>query len=252
MPTFNFTYPVPDETWVENWSDGLDATLPYIGPATLDIWFDEITGHIKGSTFDLQEGETAWPGETPAGTPGPTKITVNAADGDKSVAALWFAKLKSEYQTMTDEEYPAEITTHINTDGKDYHKITNPRPDHLFECLLEDGGNAIQFSHIIKFPETHHEYECKVRKAKVQWYNERYDLGTAAEADATTFVGACDTYLAAQAENQQWMYIVTPTSGIPKIPLSVMTAISTITSAVGDEFVAPTIMDYIPTIQFWE
>lgn len=250
MPTFNFTYPIPDELYVENWSQGLTGTLVYDGPAEVNLWFDENTRHMHVSDWDLEEGETE-----PKNANDLIKMTVNAADGDRAITMLWLAKLKGEYATMSEAEFPEEIQEHITGDGKDYMNITNPRPDHLFDMQLDNSEEpTIYLEHILKFPETHAEYECRKRRAKVKFYADEYDLGEEAEAAAVTFLATCDTYMESMENNFQWMYIEQPMSDVPKIPLVVLSAISTVVNAVGDEYekLRPGLLEWEPINKFWE
>lgn len=249
MPTFNFTYPVPDELYVENWSQGLTGTLVYDGPAEVNLWFNEDSKTLQTSDWDVEEGETE-----PKHVDSLKKVTVNAADGDRAKTILWFAKLRSPKAEMGASEYPEEIRESVTSDGKNYERITNPRPDHLFQLVLNTSGSdtpTILIEHILKFPETHAEHICKVRRAKVKHFADQYDLGAEAEAAALTFDSACAAYLEAMADNHQWMYIEQPLTSIPKIPLSVASAIATIVGAVGNDFVEPGIMQWEPTTKFW-
>lgn len=261
MPTFNFTYPVPDEIWVENWSQGLTGTLAYKGPAEVNMWFDDYTLTFVGSDFDLDSDQDGMPDTTQAGHEGLTKITVNAGDGHRSAAACWLAKLRATDQNtnaMDSDELPDEVTTDITTAGRNYQKITNPRPDHLFDLALTDEGGedspGFALEHILKHPESHHEFEAKKRKAKVQYYVNTYDLGTDAETAGTNYISAVDDYLESIDSHYPWQFITVPMNTVPKIPLSVMTAVSTITSAVGPENDQYDIqvLDYTPTTMFWE
>ena len=246
MANFNFTYPVPDELWVENWSNGLTGTLVYKGPAEVNLWFDHSNKFFVGSDFDLDSDQDGFPDTTEVNEKGLTKLTVRAADGNKSIAAMWLAKLKSTDQetfAMDSDEFPDETTTRIQTDGRDYLKITNPRPDHLFMLQMDEfDGSAWELEHKIKSPEAHTVYEARRRRNRVSYYQDTFDLGAGPESDATAFISATNTYIADRADHYPWQFITIP-KDVPKIPLSVMTAISNIKNAMPD---VEENMQYVP------
>ena len=80
-----------------------------------------------------------------------------------------------------------------------------------------------------KRQESHNAFLARQRLHNVSHYHETYDLGPSGESDASAYITKLNTYIAGEEGKWPWAYVTHPArSEVPKVPLTVATAITTV------------------------
>lgn len=250
MATYEFTYKVPDTLWVNSWEDGNTATgkiksddpivkawIARGGPEPL----------LLASTFSgINSADSALDTNPIIGTsnedpgyyfPGYTleekTIDLRTAS-DTMKQAAWHLKMSSTADMDDEEDVPRTYTSKAvpNLSGRTYNDMDNPGPADCWTPDWEswDSDGFMEFNALIKSDLNQFELDAVWRREEVKFYQDKYDLGTEGDSDATAFIAACNAYLTKWNPTKPWMDDGTfRTAGdfetAPKIPLSVVSAL---------------------------
>lgn len=259
MATYTFTYKVPDILWTNKWDTNATAT----GTLKLDqaehkLWFDPEFQTLEYSTLmeNIDSAGNLPVTITPFGEPGQSElveITLTAGTDDKTNMALWIAKHHDGvYGSLDSDEHPAEVyeatpipvySSEPGFEDHTYQKETNPHPAKVWELVLNQADDGVDFLANIKNADTFGEINARARRHEVKHYADIYDLGAEAESDATAFLANVSAFITKWDDLKPWMidhrHIEHQQTAAPKIPMSVASAIATIKQTgmdVGNEF----------------
>lgn len=203
------TLNVPNELWVNNFSENKTATYTYSGPST--VWLViESNGSISDSVFDAEPETTK------------TKIEVDIATANNATLA---AVIGLKQNLDTDYEYT--YTPETNHDGSVYQKIANPKVGdyYLFNYNTSQG---VVLELIVKDPKISNWQIAQDRKAYVVKYDDAFDFETADQTKIDTYLAAINAYLTTIENAYPWKFITVNKSEVPKIPVSLTTLFSTL------------------------
>ena len=221
MATYEFTYKVPDQVYVDSWAEGKTATAKVkLDDPVITAFVDtfEQPARIVGSTLeDGIDSEGAFRlsrGETPGALYGEVtqcrSITIDASKGDKEAMAAWLCKRQIS-GAMDSDEFPnpeyAEADVPVLSGSKKFQELQNPMPSDYWEMVAGAGADvdSVNFRFISKSDLTTGETATFQRREEVKFYYDKYDLGPAGESDAKAFLTACDEFLAKFKPVKPWM-----------------------------------------------
>ena len=209
----NFTVNVPDEWWVDSWSnnDTLSYTLPDEAPS--HFWYLNHEGTDNQRIFfdsDEAQGFAMNDGWT----------------SEKLACADYPAAAAHEWHRTRDHTYTTENVT--MKDGQVYKKKTNPLLSDLF--TLDDSLGKPKLNAMIKYPTTYAEHRVATRKTYVSRYNNVYDFESSVQTKIDNFLAAADSYATMMATVYPWQLdSLNDTTGCfatPKVPTDLITVFS--------------------------
>ena len=202
-----FTVNVPDQLWVDSWTNEDTIEYTYNGPDNLHI--------VVKTTGDFEIIEWAETAPTRLIDAETEQVLELDADTHTSVAHLLVAGWVADY-TYT-------YTTITNHDDSEYEEMSNPQLPDMFEAKynITDG---FHLSPIYKKVDTVCEITARERLAYVVKYDDAYDFDADTQAVIDTFKSAMSTYLTAMATVYPWRYVTIDTAEIPRVPASLVAA----------------------------
>lgn len=212
MAAINFTIAVPDDWWVDSWSnnDTLSFTYPDGAPATFQWIKHEGEGRFEAyiDSDNLKEETNLGDGEV--------LETLNASD--YPAVATWL-HIKTTDHTFDD------VTM---GDGSVYKKINNPILRDLFE--IDDSGGKPTLRAVYKQITSVIENKVKTRKQYVNAYNSTYDFSSDIQTKIDAYITAADSFATMMAPVGPWMLDShndhAGKFASPKIPTDLITAFS--------------------------
>lgn len=197
-----FTIAVPDEYWVDSWTENKTMTWVYQGPDTLYILLDHQEIIKSWSQEEIVRDEST----------DVEKVRILHAEEDLA-AAHWLTSLGRDHQYQY-----AESTNH---DGSIYRYYTNPRIRDLFE-LFYSSNTGFRLEPIYKNTETWCEREAKKRKEFVKKYHDLYEFGEEINNEVRDYFKKIDDYLGKMEKIYPWKYAEISGEDIPKIPIRLL------------------------------
>jgi hypothetical protein len=194
-----FSYPLPDELYVEGVSGNITATYTYDGPETFDVQIDDF-GNILD--IDIQNDPELGPD---------FRKTINATT-HTAVAYLLGRYFVGEYKW----EYEYEDETMDN--GDVYKKMINPDLCDAYELIFNFETNDWKLEQIVKHQDNPAALQAKKRKENIQKYSEKYSFGTETDTLIDNYVEELDTFIANNPPLKTWKYINFNLNSIPKLP----------------------------------
>lgn len=203
-----FTINVPDQLWVDKWTENKTQTLTYDGPETYYV------------IISNNETVTRWsdePIEPVIGGPASEKL-VEVDSATQPEIAYW----------MTTK---GEIVEHlfrdvVNHDNSIYKEITNPSIHDYFYAVYDQVQDKILLKLITRKTLTFPEIKATERLAYVNLYNGVYGFSTEIQATIDQFVTETNAYLETMKDIYPWKYVTLDDSAVPKIPASLVTEFS--------------------------
>jgi len=205
-----FTINVPDQIWVDSWTENKTESYEYLGPSTYYVLID-------GST----NLASMWSEESIDANPD-TKdfvVTVDTTD-DTNLPVAYFMHTQGN-----EHEYTYEDET--NHDGSVYQKITNPLIHDYFD-IGYDTDAGLQLVPIYKNTKTIAEEKAEKRIEYVKKYNDTYDFDADTQAIIDTFLSDMTSYMTTMSSVYPWKYVTIDENEIPKIPASIVTVFNTL------------------------
>lgn len=204
-----FTVNVPDDLWVDSWTENKTTDYTYNGPSTINVLvsltddFPIVRWSEDDITVDDEDKELV--------------VTIDA-DTDTAIAhAIVNAGAEHEYT----------YTTITNHDDSTHEEINNPTINDIYEVECTP-ANGFVLKQIIKQSETMNERTAKERLAYVVKYDEAYDFDDATQTVIDTFKTNIDNYLTTMSTVYPWRYVTIDATVIPKIPASLVATFNTL------------------------
>lgn len=210
-----FTVAVPDEYWVDKWTENKTMSWVYEGPGKLYVLLSCQEQIVSWSEQEITRNEQQ----------DIEKIRILDADQHTAVAHCL---------TSVGSQHEYQYAESINHDGSVYRYFTNPRIQDLFEvCYASNRGFDLKA--IIKHPETWCEKEAKKRRDFVKKYSNLYDFGVEVNAEIDSYIEKIENYLTGMQEIYPWKYVEIDGTDIPKIPISLFRALNLPSYGENDE-----------------
>lgn len=204
-----FTVNVPDDLWVDSWTENKTTDYTYNGPSTINVLVS-LTGDfpiVRWSEDDITVDDEDKQ----------LVVTIDA-DTDTAIAhAIVNAGAEHEYT----------YTTITNHDDSTHEEINNPTINDIYEVEYTP-ANGFVLKQIIKESETMNERTAKERLAYVVKYDEAYDFDDATQTVIDTFKTNIDNYLTTMSTVYPWRYVTIDATVIPKIPASLVATFNTL------------------------
>ena len=205
-----FTINVPDQIWVDSWTENKTESYTYDGPSTWNVLIDGNTNLASDWSED--------PIEVSPGTRD-VVVTLDATD-DSNLPVAYFMHTQG-----VDHEYTVEDET--NHDGSVYQKTTNPLIHDYFD-IGYDTDAGLQLVPIYKNTKTIAEEKAEKRIEYVKKYNDTYDFDADTQAIIDTFLSDMTAYMTTMSSVYPWKYVTIDENEIPKIPASIVAVFNTL------------------------
>jgi hypothetical protein len=203
-----FTYPLPDELYIEGVSGIIVGTYTYDGPEKFDVQIDPITGDILD--IDIQND----PKEGPD-----FRKTINAS---KNIEAAY---LLSHY-FVDDYVWEYEFEDEIMENGDVYKKLTNPNLSDVYQLRYDFETNDWKLDQILKQQDNPSTSEAKIRKEYIEKYSSKYSFGEEVDSLIENYIEQLDTFIENNPPLKTWKYINFDFKSVPKIPAKISIEIS--------------------------
>jgi hypothetical protein len=207
-----FSYPLPDELYVEGVSGNITGTFTYDGPETFDV---EIDGSGDVLDIDIQNEPELGP------------------DFRKTIDATKQPEVAYLLGHYFDENYIAPVSETVDEvmeNGDVYKKPLNPDLTTAYQVKYNTQENDFELVQIVKQQDNPAALEAKKRKENIQKYADKYSFGTEVDDAIETYITTLDTFITNNPPLKTWKYINFNLNSVPKIPASIAIELSKIPS----------------------
>ena len=207
-----FSYPLPDELYVEGVSGNITGTFTYDGPETFDV---QIDGSGDVLDIDIQNEPELGP------------------DFRKTIDATKQPEVAYMFAHYFDENYIAPVSETVDEvmENSDvYKKPLNPDLTTAYQVKYNTQENDFELVQIVKQQDNPAALEAKRRKENIQKYADKYSFGTEVDDAIETYITALNTFIANNPPLKTWKYINFNLNSVPKIPASIAIELSKIPS----------------------
>lgn len=194
-----FSYPLPDELYVEGVSGEVTGTYTYDGPESFDV---EINTFGEIVDIDIQR-DPEFGSEF--------RKTINATT-HTAVAYHLSHYFVEDYNW----EYQFEDETLDN--GDVYKKPLNPDLRDAYSIKYNKEKDEFELVQIIKEQDNPSTLEAKRRKEYIQKYAEKYSFGEAVDLAIETYIQELNEFIADNPPLKTWKYTNFNLGSVPKIP----------------------------------
>jgi len=206
-----FSYPLPDELYVEGVSGNIVGNFTYDGPETFDVEIDR-----SGFVIDIDAQNEPELGPD-------FRKTIDAST-HTAVAYLL------GHYFVDDYTWKYECEDEVMDNGDVYKKPLNPNLGDAYELKFNFQTNDWELIQIVKQQDNLSALEAKRRKEYIQKYADKYSFGTEVDDAIETYITALDTFIANNPPLKTWKYINFNLNSVPKIPVSIAVELSKIPS----------------------
>ena len=240
MATYEFTYKVPDDLWVNSFGANKTETAKVkLDDPVVKVYMTRPEGipchRMLGSSLgehktlhDFMENSQKYD-NNPC-----YELTVDASKSDTEALACWLAKFYTTGPQSMDSDERPEMEFRDSAvpvlHNKTYKKLINPLPRDVWELTTKEASSdSIDFTAIFKGDMTRGEVNAFHRREEVRYYKDKYDLGSPGESDAANFITKTDDFMTKMFDVKPWMddgtFHTLDSLAPPKIPHSVLTNI---------------------------
>lgn len=193
------TLNVPNELWVDDFSQNKTASFEYDGPDVLWLTHTE-DGQLLGFVTEEPEGALS------------IKVEIASATNEEIAAAIIATTASVNHQYTYEDE--------LNHDGSIYKKITNPRvADYFIAQLLV---NQITLKVSVKDTKHINLDKALQRKNYVAKYKNAYSFSVEEQAQIDTFMADITAYIDTIKTAYPWKFIEVNEEEIPKIAVNLV------------------------------
>lgn len=197
------SYSIPDELWVNNFSENKTANFTYSGPETIFLVAD-LNSNIFITTTDSRDSFSGQENQYRL-----IEVDILTAPDKLVMAAIVLnSKVDSTPNTFVDE---------VNHDGSIYSKIENPKACEYYEVILQ-GIDTVDLRLIVKSTDNPNLQVAKERKKYVETYSSTYEFTGNTSTLISEFLVSINNYIAVIEKAYPWKYITYNSNEIPKIP----------------------------------
>jgi hypothetical protein len=193
------TLNVPNELWVNDYSENKTAKFVYDGPSV--IWVLHTNeGNVIG--FSEQEPEDS----------NKMKVDIAAATPEEIAVAIFAVSMGATHEYIFEDE--------TNYDGSVHKKITNPRVSDYFRPVVLAGKP--QLDTFVKDPNHANMEKAVARKKYVEKYLNTYSFEGDEQTQLNAFMTSINAYIDTIKTAYPWKFVSVNEAEIPKIPVSVV------------------------------
>lgn len=199
-----FTYNVPNELWVNDFSDGLTAAATYDGPETIDVLVD-------------RDRVINWGSEIPENINKETQKVVTV-DANQLPNVAYFI---TNAANLPEHEFEDETMP----DGSIYKKVKNPSIFDYYQLFYVEGGvPSWRFDLITRETTTGAELKVSEDLSYVKRYANAYEFDSNTTSSINTYITKAEKYLKDMETVYPWKYIEITTPVAPKLPVTLINA----------------------------
>lgn len=208
-----FTYPLPDELYVEGVSGDILGTYTYDGPESFDVHIDSL-GNVLD--IDIQNDPESGPD---------FRKTINASENIEA------AYLLSHY-FVDNYVWELEFEDEIMENGDVYKKLINPDLGDAYSLQYDFEAEDWKLVQILREQSDPAKKEAEERKARIEKYASKYSFGTELDAAIEDYIDQLDTFIQNSTPIKTWKYINLDFNNklIPKIPVAIAIELSKLPS----------------------
>lgn len=207
-----FSYPLPEELYVEGVSGNITGTFTYDGPETFDV---QIDGFGDVLDIDIQNEPELGP------------------DFRKTIDATKQPEVAYMFAHYFDENYIAPVSETVDEvmeNGDVYKKPLNPDLTTAYQVKYNTQDNDWELLQIVKQQDNPAALEAQRRKEYIQKYADKYSFGTEVDTLIEDYLDKLDTFITNNPPLKTWKYINFNLNSVPKIPAQVSIEISKLPS----------------------
>jgi hypothetical protein len=194
-----FSYPLPDELYVEGVSGNVTGTYTYDGPETFDVHLN-VLGQVED--IDVHADPENGPD---------FRKTINPSENPE------IAYLMQHY-FVDNYVYEYETEDEILDNGEIYKKILNPDLKDAYEPLFNFATNQWELVLIVKDQTNPSNIEAKRRKEYIESYSSKYSFGQELDLLIKDYLEELDTFISNNPPIKTWKYVNFNLNSVPKIP----------------------------------
>lgn len=194
-----FSYPLPDELFVEGVSGEVTGTYTYNGPKTFDVHINSL-GFIED--IDVQNDPEL----------GPDYRKKIDASKNPEVAYILSHYFVDNY--VWEYEYEDEIMEN----GDVYKKPLNPNLKDAYDLIFDFDKDDWKLEQIIKLQDNPSAQVAKARKREIEKYSLKYSFGDEIDALIEDYILTLDEFIENNPPLKTWKYINFDINSVPKIP----------------------------------
>jgi hypothetical protein len=207
-----FTYPLPDELYVEGVSGSIVETYTYDGPETFDVHIEPITGNVLD--IDVQNDPENGP---------EFRKTIDAS---KNIEAAYMLSHYFIDNYIWEYEYEDEIMDN----GDVYKRLTNPNLTDAYQLRYDFDTNDWKLIQILKQQDNPAALEAKARKEYIEKYALKYSFGAEIDNLMEEYISELNSFIEENPSLKTWKYINFDFKSVPKIPALISIEISKLPS----------------------
>lgn len=198
-----FTLKIPNEIFIDNFSENKTITLEYNGPETLLI---EIDG--QGTVFKIVD--------EPRILIEPDQMSYVELKASEHIQAAYYISTASKPFAHEHEDI-------VNPDGSIYTAISNPRIQDYYSLRHSKGTVDLwEFTLITRSMNSTIELKILNEKNNIVSKLKAVELPDDLQTVYDNYITAADQWLAEKAALCPWKYIEFPTGVTPKVPLALI------------------------------
>ena len=206
-----FTLKIPNEIFIDNFSENKTITLEYNGPETLLI---EIDG--QGTVFKIVD--------EPRILIEPDQMSYVELKASEHIQAAYYISTASKPFTIEHEDI-------VNPDGSIYTAVSNPRIQDYYSLRYSKGTVDLwEFTLITRSMNSTIELKILDEKNNIVAKLKSVELPDDLQTVYDNYITAADQWLAEKAALCPWKYIEFPTGVTPKVPLALIRLIKELES----------------------
>lgn len=205
-----FTIDVPDQLWVDSWTNNETETYTYTGPETLYVLIDNVSDAVLYSSvenIELPESSNNF------------VVEIDATNDAQTPIAHYFNTQGVQHEYTYEDE--------TNHDGSIHQKITNPVLQDYFD-IEYDRGVGLVLEPIYKRTKTIAEEKAEKRLEYVKKYNNIYDFDEEIQGIIDKFLSDMTAYMTTMTVVYPWKYVTIDENEIPRIPASLVSVFNTL------------------------
>lgn len=195
-----FTINVPDQLWVDKWTENKTQTLTYDGP---EKYYVIVTDQQVVSQWSAEPLEAD---SEQRGNPFVVELDATA----HTDVAYWLLHHADPIEHIFEDE--------INHDGSIYKKISNPSIRDIYSAQYDFDQSKIVLVLTTRRTTTYPEIKAQERLDYVNRYSEVYEFSDEVEAAIVTFKSDTTAYLNSMENIYPWKYVSISLDDVPRIP----------------------------------